>query len=550
MDDGDSRPPTRPASPSIIVEEPHSLPRIISPLHRATEEDDIRKVMELLAAGADINEKAWDGRTPLHVCAQTNNTVMAEVLLYKSATINVVDDAGKEPLRTALDTGSTEVACMLLSRGGSLEALSGFIVDVAQREHMSEKRLILRCFGCVADEGKEDELLDLLSTSTHGAPVSLENALMEILHEAESSYMSETVGLAKSFSDRKAKLPVTSSEPKREVDRESDLDIQAVHAQANVRSVEDSGESKHLQGVEPLAKPDEKRIRSVEVALAENPENDASSASARPGTSVPTTSKGATCDDGIPKLLDHWAPTKTTVYGVDEFYGMDDLGDSMAHQEIVPVSAQMAEPSKGLESLACDTQAISQPISNIETPDIDALSGVKTTSSDNVPFKPVFHKQFSWEVAVSDDATSASAAEQVDSEQATELYWATPQSPPPCLPSGHLFGIPLQDLCDHQEVPVPRIVLDCISILEQSASDLSGIYQHPPEPILVDKLRDFMETGELRPKLHDYQMLISIRFTTKRIPRYMATGAQGSSTGTSETISSRTARFSSTLRPS
>lgn len=83
MGDGDSRPPTRPASPSVFVEEPQSPLQILSPLHRATAEDDIRRVMELLAAGADVNEKATDGRTPLHVCAQANNTVMAEVLLYK-----------------------------------------------------------------------------------------------------------------------------------------------------------------------------------------------------------------------------------------------------------------------------------------------------------------------------------------------------------------------------------------------------------------------------------------------------------------------------------
>lgn len=195
MDDGDSRPPIRPTSPSVIFEEPESLPRMLSPLHRATVEDDIRRVMELLAAGADVNEKGLDGRTPLHVCAQNNNTVMAEVLLYKSVSISISDDTGNDPLRTALNAGSTEMACMLLSRGGSVEALSRFIVDMARREHMDEKRLILRCFGCVADEGKEDELLDLLSNATQSAPSRLENAVMEILHDAESSKELESVVL-------------------------------------------------------------------------------------------------------------------------------------------------------------------------------------------------------------------------------------------------------------------------------------------------------------------------------------------------------------------
>lgn len=72
------------------------------------------------------------------------------------------------------------MACMLLSRGGPLDALSGFIVDAVQQEHMPDKSLVLRCLDFVAKEGKGDELLELLSTSMQGAPVSLENALMEI----------------------------------------------------------------------------------------------------------------------------------------------------------------------------------------------------------------------------------------------------------------------------------------------------------------------------------------------------------------------------------
>jgi ankyrin repeat protein len=517
MDDGDSRPPTRPASPSVFVEEPQSLLQILSPLHRATEEDDIRRVMELLAAGADVNEKATDGRTPLHVCAQANNTVMAEVLLYKSASIEVVDHAGKDPLRVALDTGSAEMACMLLSRGGPLDTLSGFIVDAVQQEHMSDKRLVLRCLGFVAKEGKEDELLELLSTSMQGGPSGLENALMEILHDAESSY--DMARLSKSLADRKVKIPVASSEQAKEIGHESNPDVQATHTQPVIRPLEEAGKGELVQGFETPTKQEESYTRSPEPSLAETPDNDASPGIAHSGKSVQSNSMGAESDGGSQILPERWAQTK------DFGYTVDDLGDNVAQHEFVSLSSSRTEPSE-VESVVYDTQATSESRSRIIKPDSDALISVETASADTVPFKAFLHKQFSWEITGSKDVTSAFTTEQrVDSEQAPDPYFTTPPPPPPPPPAGHVFCVPLQDLYNRQQRPVPQIVLDCISILEHSASDLSGIYQYPPEPRHVERLKEFVETGELLSKPHDDQILISIRFTTNGIRGHMARGA-------------------------
>lgn len=489
MDDGDSRPPTRPASPDVIFEEPESLPRMLSPLHRATVEDDIRKVMELLATGADVNEKGLDGRTPLHVCAQNNNTVMAEVLLYKSASINVADDSGNEPLRTALDAGSTEMACMLLSHGASVQTLSRFIVDMALRERIGEEKLILRCFGCVADEGKEDELLDLLSNATHGAPASLESAVVEILHDAESSFMSETVGLAKSFSERKAKLPVESSEQGRDGKRESDPDSPATQSQIKIRSIWDPNGCERGQTPESRKNREENPTRSLEGALTKSSEQDGSPEIVRSGTAVQPTSMAATCEDDSSTFLGHRPQPRNAIYGVDE---NDPLRESVS----LPV--QKTGSSKELESVVLDTKATLDSVSGIASPDGDALTVVKTASPHTIPRKPLLQRQFSWEAEASDDVTSISrTAQPANSTKTTELQLSTPQSPPHLPPAGHLFGIALQELCTRQGRPVPQVVLDCISVLEQDTFHLSGIYQHPPEPMLVEKLRDFMENGEL-----------------------------------------------------
>jgi hypothetical protein len=203
-------------------------------------------------------------------------------------------------------------------------------------------------------------------------------------------------------------------------------------------------------------------------------------------------------------------------------YRVDDLGDNVTQHEFVSLSSSRTEPSE-VGSVVYDTQATSESRSQIIKPDSDALISVKTASADTVPFKDFLHKQFSWEITRSEDVTSASTTEQrADSEQATDLYFTAPPSPPPPPPAGRVFCVPLEDLYSRQQLAVPQVVLDCISILEHSASDLSGIYQYPPEQRHVERLREFVEAGELFSKPHDDQILISIRFTTNGIQRHMA----------------------------
>jgi hypothetical protein len=319
------------------------------------------------------------------------------------------------------------------------------------------------------------------------------------------------VRLAKSLADRKVKIPVASSEQPKEIGHESDPDVQATHTQPDIRSLEEAGESELVQGSETPTKREENYARSLEPSLAETPDNDASPGIAHSGEPVQSTLMGAKSDGGSQILPERWAQTKN--FG----YRIDDMGDNVAQHEFVSLSSSRTEPSE-VESVVYDTQATSESRSRIITPDSDALISVKTASADTVPFETFLHKQFSWEITGSEDVTSASTIEQrADSQQATDLYFAAPPSPPPPPPAGHVFCVPLQDLCNRQQLPVPQIVVDCISILEHSASDLSGIYQSPPEPRLVERLKEFVEAGELLSKPHSDQILISFRFTTNGI---------------------------------
>jgi hypothetical protein len=373
------------------------------------------------------------------------------------------------------------MAWMLLSRGGSVEVLSRFIVDMARPEHTGKKIPVLRCLGCIVDEGKEDELLDLLSNATQGAPPSLADAVMEILHDAESSFMSDTVGLAKSFSERQAKFVMASSEQGREVDRESDAGVSASHNQTNVRPIGDPNERERGQEAPEFPpKLEEKVGRSIEGALAES-----SSRRVRSGISVQTTSTPAVREAGSAEYPDHPPLPRNAIYGVGHLDGE------------APLTQATASP-KELESGLLDTKTASDSISDVPKLKDDGLAVAKVTSLYTIPRKPLLNRQFSREGGAPDEVRPVShAAEPLHLKSITELQLTTAQSLPHQLPVGHVFGIPLEELGARQGRSVPQIVLDCISVLEQSMFHLSDIYQHPPEPMLVNKLRDFMETGEL-----------------------------------------------------
>jgi Ankyrin repeats (3 copies) len=479
MSDGDSRPPTRPASPSIIVHETHSLPRILSPLHRATEGDDIRKVIELLAAGANVNEKATDGKTPLHVCAQANNTVMAEELLDKSASMKVVDHAGREPLRTALDSGSAEMACMLLSRGAPLDALSDFILDMAQRDYAEhEKELIKRCVTCVASEGTDDQLMGLLLVSAQGAPPASQDTLVQLLRNTE--WRSEMSRLVNLFQNRIVKTPITGSGRGKGVDDELDTTCQTGSLKAG-----EAGGSEHEPEGETLAKRKKSHTRPPESVDAETSETKVTQGIVRGGASARTTLMRTTGSYRNQTIPGRWIRAKQIE---DERNGR---GNNGGHSQPSPLSKE-SEPSGGL---ALDTRdlmdaAEPRPPSNELETDDEVTSELK--GPENGSWQSLYHKHFSWEIAGSDVAALGFAAQQeADSDQGEELYLTSPPS------TRHVLRVSLQELCERQQLLVPQIVLDCISILERSASEVPWLYQYPSYPSHFEKLKDFIEAGEL-----------------------------------------------------
>ncbi len=71
-------------------------------LIRAIEGHDVQEVKILVKKGADVNAKAYDGRTALMKACKIKSLPMCKVLVEKGAHVNAKDNTGKTPLMFAL----------------------------------------------------------------------------------------------------------------------------------------------------------------------------------------------------------------------------------------------------------------------------------------------------------------------------------------------------------------------------------------------------------------------------------------------------------------
>ena len=93
----------------------------------------------LLDVGANPNEMAADGTTPLLVCSFSNHITLAQTLIRHGANANLATKAyeGKTPLMLAIDNGSEPLVNSLLSNGAEAEAVDATGKSVW--EHVKEE---------------------------------------------------------------------------------------------------------------------------------------------------------------------------------------------------------------------------------------------------------------------------------------------------------------------------------------------------------------------------------------------------------------------------
>ena len=85
-------------------------------IHKAVEEGNIEAVKKFLAAGIDVNAKAFiTGSTPLHIAATKE---VVELLIAKGADVNAKDEDGDTPLDWADRRNQTATTALLREHGG------------------------------------------------------------------------------------------------------------------------------------------------------------------------------------------------------------------------------------------------------------------------------------------------------------------------------------------------------------------------------------------------------------------------------------------------
>ena len=109
--------PAEPVAEASQPEPPTAKAPDISILD-AIDEGNIEAVKQHLAAGADVNAKARDATTPLHLAALKGQKEIAELLIAEDANVNAKGTGGRTPLNTAIIFGRKEIADLLRKHGG------------------------------------------------------------------------------------------------------------------------------------------------------------------------------------------------------------------------------------------------------------------------------------------------------------------------------------------------------------------------------------------------------------------------------------------------
>lgn len=96
---------------------PHEA--LAGPIHEAAKAGDAEQVEQLIAGGAEVDERDQARMTPLHWAADGHLDV-ARVLISKGADVNAADFAGGSALLVATYYGHEAIAELLISAGADV----------------------------------------------------------------------------------------------------------------------------------------------------------------------------------------------------------------------------------------------------------------------------------------------------------------------------------------------------------------------------------------------------------------------------------------------
>lgn len=111
-----------------------------TPLHYAAEKNDAALVAQLLAQGADINQRNASGATALLVATHANAVEAAQTLIEAGADVNAKDKINDSPYLYAGARGHLDILNMTLMHGADLKSTNRYggtaLIPAAERGHV------------------------------------------------------------------------------------------------------------------------------------------------------------------------------------------------------------------------------------------------------------------------------------------------------------------------------------------------------------------------------------------------------------------------------
>lgn len=116
-------------------------------LSKAAARGDTASILELLEAGADVNERDEDGRTPVMTATRGNHVDAVRVLIEAGADIDIRDDRLDNPFLYAGAEGLLDILRLTMDAGADPTLTNRFggtaLIPAAERGHVEVVRELL-----------------------------------------------------------------------------------------------------------------------------------------------------------------------------------------------------------------------------------------------------------------------------------------------------------------------------------------------------------------------------------------------------------------------